>query len=107
MHDFANKSLLTYINAQCSIAAQFRAIRNNMNYASNSNTMRSIVITSPNAREGKTTVAVNLAVSQAQRGDKVLIMDANIQSPILHDIFSVKVIPGLTNVLAGQTTIEE
>src|SRR5690606_29065507 len=100
-------SLLTFINPHNSIAAQFRAIRNNIEYTANGVKLRSLIVTSPNAGEGKTTTAMNLALSKAQRGDKVLVIDANIKNPSVHHIFNTKLIPGLTNVLAAQISLVE
>lgn len=107
LKSITNKSLTSYLNPQSSIAAQFRAIRNNIEFATHDKPLRTIAITSPNAGEGKTTAAVNLAISKAQRGSKVLVIDANIQNPMIHDIFSMKLSPGLINVLSGQSELNE
>ncbi len=102
-----NRSLVTYLNPQCISAAQFRAIRNNIDYASGGSKPRSLLITSPGSNEGKTNTTVNLAISMAQRGDKVLIIDANVRNPAIHDVFNTQISPGLINVLAGFSTIKD
>jgi capsular exopolysaccharide synthesis family protein len=89
------------------IADQFRNIRSNIQYASEGRTIRSIVVTSPEGGDGKTTVAVNLAISLVQQGDKVLLIDTNFRKPALYDVFNLKNLPGLTNVLAGQILLRE
>ena len=102
-----NGSLLAYLNPQSAIAGQFRTIRNNIRYAAGGKSARSVVITSPGEGEGKTTAAVNLAVSTAMRGDKVLLVDAHVRKPFLHYVFNPSTSAGLTSVLADQSELEQ
>ncbi|SEO68253.1 capsular exopolysaccharide family [Paenibacillus sophorae] len=88
-------------------AEQYRRIRNNIRIAAGKKEQISLVITSPSPGEGKTTSAVNLAVSFAQRGDKVLLVDANVRNPILGQVFSIKQWPGLADGLASNIDFEE
>ncbi|WP_051251217.1 CpsD/CapB family tyrosine-protein kinase [Paenibacillus harenae] len=104
---FVNRSLLSYVNPHGSVAEQFRTIRNNIQYASKGRKIRSLLVTSPNEGEGKSTATVNLAVCTAQRGDRVLMIDANFRNPILHQIFGVQTSPGLSNVLGQQLDVRE
>lgn len=104
--ELTDKCLISYMNPQSTTAAQFRAIRNNLDNTLSAN-MRVLAVTSPGAREGKTMTAVNIAISRMQRGEKVLIIDANMQNPVIHDIFKAKISPGLTNVLSANTQLEE
>lgn len=92
---------------QSAISSQYRAIRNNLRSEFNGKKLKTFVMTSSFANEGKTTTAVNLAISIAQRGEKVLIIDANHKSPAIHDVFNINSTPGLTNVLARQSTLKE
>lgn len=101
------RSLLTYSNPYGTIAEQYRTIRNNIQYASSGRKMRSLLITSPSAQEGKSTATVNLAISMAQRGDRVLAIDVNFRNPTLHQIFGVQTSPGLSNVLGQQLDVRE
>ncbi|MCA0755397.1 CpsD/CapB family tyrosine-protein kinase [Paenibacillus sp. N4] len=102
-----SRSLLTYSNPYGTIAEQYRTIRNNIQYASRGRKMRSLLITSPSAQEGKSTAAINLAICMAQRGDRVLIIDVNFRNPTLHQIFGVQTSPGLSNVLGQQLDVRE
>lgn len=102
-----NRSMLAYINPHGTISEQYRTIRNNIHYAAKGNKVRSLLITSPSEGEGKSTTAVNLAVCMAQRGDRVLIIDAHFRNPIINKIFNVQTSPGLSNVLGQQLEIRE
>ncbi|OBZ12307.1 hypothetical protein A7975_14850 [Bacillus sp. FJAT-26390] len=104
---YVNRSLLAYINPHGSISEQYRTIRNNIQYASNGSKVHSLLVTSPSEGEGKSTTTVNLAVCMAQRGDRVLIIDANFRNPIINKIFSVQTSPGLSNILGQQLEIRE
>ena len=68
--------------------------------------IKTVVITSSITQEGKSSVAANLASSMAQVGDKVLLIDANLYSPIQHQIWNVYAEPGLSNFIAEQLTLE-
>jgi len=64
---------------------------------------RSITVTSTGVGEGKTMVAANLAMSIAMTGRRVLLVDADMRRPQIHNIFHVPRSPGLSNVVAGDT----
>jgi len=64
---------------------------------------RSITVTSTGSGEGKTMVATNLAMSIAMTGRRVLLVDADMRRPQIHDIFDIPRSPGLSNVVAGDT----
>lgn len=66
-----------------------------------------IALTSANAGEGKTTTTVNLAISFAETGSKVLAIDCDLRKPRLHRYMSVKRKPGLSTLISGITSIDE
>ena len=101
------RSLYSFLDPFSEIAEQYRTLRNNIGFAADGRPMRSIVITSPSAKEGKSTSAVNLAVCMTQRGEKTLLIDANLRNPVLHKVFNVKLCTGLSNVLSGELKYEE
>ena len=60
---------------------------------------KTFVVTSPEARDGKTTVAANLAVAYAQTGSRVLVVSADLRRPSIHETFGVSDRPGLVDLL--------
>ena len=58
-----------------------------------------ILVTSPEARDGKTTVAANMAAALAQSGKRVLVVSCDLRRPAIHETFGVPIRPGLTDVL--------
>jgi len=81
----------------------FRAFRTNVLFSSAQDGARSLVVTSTGPGEGKSMVASNLAISLAQAGQRVLLIDADMRKPKGHEIFGCKQEPGLSNVMVGST----
>lgn len=79
----------------------FRTLRTNIEFSSSDNKIKSIVITSSNPNEGKSTVAANLAVVMAQAGKNTLLIDCDQRNPNIHKIFNLTNQKGLSNFLAG------
>jgi capsular exopolysaccharide synthesis family protein len=91
-----------------SVAAECcRSIRTNILFMSPDNPIRTLVITSPSPQEGKTTTAINLAVTMAEAGGRVLLMDTDMRRPRLHRSFSVPNQVGISTVIVGKATLEE
>jgi capsular exopolysaccharide synthesis family protein len=102
-----SRSLMAHLHPGHRISEQFRSIRNNIQFASEGRAIRTIVVTSPADGDGKSTSAVNLAISMAQRGERVLLVDANFRAPMLHKLFGSQMSPGLSSVLANHLTLGE
>lgn len=64
-----------------------------------------LVITSPREGDGKTLSASNLAASLARRGEKVLLVDGDLRTGALHQLFGIHAAPGLADLLTGQTDL--
>ncbi len=98
------------------VSESYRRIRTNLELSETEQSARTILVTSGGARDGKTTVAVNLATTLVTAGKKVLLIDANFRRPGLEAIFSPRPNPpkpgeqaprGLSGLLTGQCGLQE
>ena len=101
------RGLISYISPDSQISEQYRTIRTNIHFSSIDDKYRSLIITSPGYKEGKSTTVTNLAISMVQQGEKVLVVDADLRKPTLHTIFNLENSTGLTNVLTKEKTLAE
>ncbi len=85
----------------------YRALRTNVTFVGADRPLQFITITSPSPREGKTTTAVNLAITLAQSGRRTLLIDGDLRRPQAHRAFGLVHSPGLTDVLVGDTSPRE
>ena len=91
-----------------SIAAECcRSIRTNILFMSPDRPLKTMVVTSPSPQEGKTTTAINLGVTMAEAGSRVLIVDTDMRRPRLHRSFGVPNQVGISTVIVGKTTLQE
>ena len=82
----------------------YKAARTNLMFIlgkSKENNGNVILFTSANQAEGKTTTCINLALTVAQAGNRVLIIDADMRKPRIHTSFGIDVTPGLSDKLSG------
>jgi len=93
-------------NEELIIAEQYRTIGTNIQFIIEGE-KSTILITSPGRGEGKSVTTANIALSIAQQGEEVLLIDANFRNPSLHKTFNVPNIHGFTDVLAGKITFKE
>ncbi len=88
------------------VAEAFFATMNSLLFTIGNTNSRVIVMTSPDAGDGKTTVATNLAIALAQIGRRVVIVDADMRKPRLHQVFDVDPQGGLADLLDNNESIE-
>lgn len=88
-------------------AESYRSLRTNIQYSSIDKQVKTLVVTSSNAGEGKSTVAGNLAYTFFQGGKRVLIIDCDLRKPSLHRKFNVSNEVGLTDVLVGTSELNK
>jgi capsular exopolysaccharide synthesis family protein len=84
-----------------------RAIRTGVVASSGDKGTKSILVASASEGEGKTLVATHLAVALAQARQRVLLIDADMRRPRVHEVFEHRLEPGLSNVLAGSATLAD
>lgn len=85
----------------------FRIIRNKVQRSARENDLKTILITSTLAGEGKSTASVNLAISLAQEGKRIAIMDCDLRNPSDAEILGVKAGVGLVDYMRGRVSIED
>jgi polysaccharide biosynthesis transport protein len=88
------------------VAEAYAILQTNIAFSRPEEHIKVLALTSALPGEGKTTTAVNLALTLCQRGLSVCLIDADLRRPQLHDIFHVTREPGLSDVLRGLQTFE-
>ncbi len=99
--------VLTQVEQNSSIAESYRQLRTALMLSSADHAPRTLLFTSSQPAEGKTTTSVNTAISLAQTGSAVLIIDADLRRPRVHKVFGLKNHAGLSNFLAGEGDLAE
>ncbi len=94
-------------NPSSPVSEHIRAVRTNLTFMALDQGPSVLAVTSYRPLEGKTTLATTLALSMAQAGKRVLLVDSDLRRPCIHDIFGVDVDKGLSTVLIGEHEPEE
>ncbi|MFZ3577495.1 CpsD/CapB family tyrosine-protein kinase [Virgibacillus sp. DJP39] len=100
------RHLITNLNPRSPISEQYRTIRTNLQFSSVDNDLQKILVTSSGPGEGKSMTTANLAVVYAQQGKRVLLIDTDMRKPTLHYTFRLDNLSGLSNILVGDSTLE-
>lgn len=93
--------LITNDNTPFSVVESYKILRTNLLFAMSTSERKSIVLTSAQPMEGKSTVAINLSIALAEAAYKVLLIDGDLRKPVLHKRLKIKNSVGLSNILAG------
>jgi capsular exopolysaccharide synthesis family protein len=99
--------LIAHHYPKSEIAESYRALRTSILLSSLGAPPQVILITSALPEEGKTTTCLNSGIVLAQQGGKVLVVDADLRRPSLHESLGIRASGGLSTVLAGTTTADE
>lgn len=103
----ASRDLFVHTHPMSAAAECCRTIRTNLTFMSADDPIRTLVITSAQPREGKTTVTANVAISLAQSGKRVLLVDTDLRRPRIHRAFGVSSARGVTSVIVGEARLRE
>jgi len=93
-------------NPKSQAAEAYRVLRTNLQFSSFDREIKTIVITSAIPGEGKTTTIANLAITFAQSGSKVLLVDTDLRKPRVHKVFGLDNTKGITTLISQHETIE-
>lgn len=97
--------LLPLKDSNSNVAEMYRTVRTNLTFLSSSKGYKVYQITSAGAKDGKTTTAVNLAISLAQYGIKTLLIDLDLRKSRVSSIFNIDKERGITDYLVGSISI--
>jgi capsular exopolysaccharide synthesis family protein len=98
--DFRRR-LITYEDPKSPVSESYRSLRTNISYASADKKIKSLLVSSPQPGEGKSTTTANLAIAFAQLRKRTLLIDADLRKPVQHNVFDQSRGPGLAEYLIG------
>ncbi len=102
-----NLDLITLTDPRSQTAEAYRTLRTNLTFAALDKPLETLIVTSAAPNEGKSTVLANLAVTMAQGERRVVLVDADLRRPGLHDIFGVSNTRGLTSMVVGEIALDD
>ena len=103
----AGREVVAPVDPASVVSEAYRSIRTNLLFSSPAAPPKIVLVTSSQPDEGKTVTAINVAVSLALSGSRVLLVDADLRKPSCHTSLNVRREPGLSNVLTGQCEVGE
>jgi succinoglycan biosynthesis transport protein ExoP len=89
------------------VAEAFRTLRTNLEFADVDKPPKLLLVVSPNPSEGKSSIAVNLAITLAQGGKRVLLIDADLRRPRVHHYLGLTNRKGLSDMFRSSATVEQ
>lgn len=106
MTDHQLDHLITVADPRSPVSEAYRTLRTNLDFSSLDKPIKTMLVTSAGPEEGKSTVLANLAVTTAQTGRKVILVDCDLRRPTLHNLFNLKNDVGLTTMVVNDVTME-
>ncbi len=107
VHTLSRQRFLLTEKTNFSVQEAYKSLRTNVMFSLPGSSCKCIGITSPTPGDGKSTTAANLAISMAQIGKRVLLIDGDMRMPTVSSAFRIAPVPGLSDFLVGQARIEE
>ncbi len=98
---------VTQVRPQSQMAESYRALRTSLLLSNLGAPPKVIMVTSARPQEGKTTTSINTAIVLAQKGVRVLLIDADLRRPSIHKTLGMGPRSGLSNVLTGSATVQQ
>lgn len=98
--------LVTHRDPRGAVSEAYRNLRTNITFSSPERALKTLVFTSAMPGDGKSTTATNLAITLAQQGARILLVDADLRRGSLHEVFGKLREPGLSEVLLGREPVE-
>lgn len=105
--DAVKSPLISHSQPQSLRAEAFRQIRTNLRFAHVSNDSKTVLLTSSTPGEGKSTTAANLAISMAQSGQSIVLIDADLRRPKISEYLGLDRNAGLTSALVGVADVRD
>jgi non-specific protein-tyrosine kinase len=99
--------LITLTDPRSRAAEAYRTLRTNLTFAALDKPLETLVVTSASPDEGKSTVLANLGVTMAQGERRVILVDADLRRPSLHEIFGVANDRGLTTMFVDEAALND
>ncbi len=102
-----SRDLIVYREPTSLAAEACRSIRTNLMFLSAQKEVQLFVVTSPGPRDGKTTAAISLAITMAQAGARVLLVDTDLRKPRIHKSFGLNADKGVSTAIMGEATVKD
>jgi len=97
----SKQALVTFYNPRSAASEAYRILRTNIHFSSGGDSLKVIVVTSTFPGEGKSLTAANLAITFAQAGDSVFLLDADMRRSTQHENFELPESPGLSEAIVS------
>ncbi len=105
--DIRERDMYVHSNPNSQVAEACRSLRTNIVFSGADRPLKTLVVSSANPREGKTTLVMYLGTTMAQAGERVLLIDTDMRRPRLHISTGVSRGSGLSNLIVGEGTYED
>ena len=103
----SSRTRFTSLYPSSPVAEAFRTVRTALFFGLGRGGGRAVLLTSAGQGDGKTTVAGDLAITLAQAGYRTALVDADLRKQTFHEVFDVKRVPGLAELVSGENTTDE